>query len=291
MLKKIWLYPVILTGCIFAGVNDKAVFRIDMIPSTVAVDSMVIDTQLNRNFEVAVWVDSVKDLKSFSVRLKIVGDKYTYVSCSKDGHSRKNILDGGMFFDDNQSDKIEFIGSLQDSASSKTSGLLGMFVFTSKLNWNESVAIEFFDATLYALNGDEDAFTSPSAHLISGTYKVEQQTNVVCNNTPQSRNDRFFARHDNGSGAGSRVCFFYTRGCAANGLIGIYTMNGKRIYEMFFTLPQLSNHTSPALIAQWDLSSNNGNSVAPGTYLAFLSVKENASSAKRYAIKIDITRH
>lgn len=173
MLKKVCLYLIFAITGIIAGVNEKAVFYMDMIPTTVEVESTYVDTLLNQNFEVAVWVDSVVDLKSFSVRLKVVSDKYTYFDCSEDGHGRKNILDGGMFFNDDQGDKIELVGSLQDSASSLTSGLLGFFTFTSKLTWGESVAIEFFDASLVALNTDEDVFTSPLPSLHAGTYSIK----------------------------------------------------------------------------------------------------------------------
>ena len=173
MFKKACLYLVLVTTVIFAGVNEKAVFYMDMIPTTAEVESTYVDTLLNQNFEVAVWVDSVVDLKSFSVRLKVDSNKYTYVSCSEDGHGLKNILDGGMFFNDNQGDKIELVGSLQDSASSQTSGLLGFFTFTSKVTWGESVAIEFFDASLVALNTDEDVFISPLPSLHAGTYSIK----------------------------------------------------------------------------------------------------------------------
>ena len=173
MLRKVCLCLVFIITGIFAGVNENAVFYVDMISTTMEVESTYVDTLLNQNFEVAVWIDSVVDLKSFSVRLKVDSSKYTYVSCSEDGHGRKNILDGGIFFNDNQGDKIELVGSLQDSASSQTSGLLGFFTFTSKLVWGESVSIEFFDASLIALNSDEDAFTSPLPSLHVGTYSIK----------------------------------------------------------------------------------------------------------------------
>ena len=186
MLKRICLYLIFAITSIIAGVNEKAVFHIDMIPTTVEVESTYVDTLLNQNFEVAVWVDSVVDLKSFSVRLKIVSDKYTYFDCSEDGHGRKNILDGGIFFSDDQGDKIELVGSLQDSASPATSGLIGFFTFTSKLTWGESVSIEFFDATLVALNSDEDVFISPLPSMVSGTYSIKQlpQCTITVIQTP-----------------------------------------------------------------------------------------------------------
>lgn len=186
MLKRICLYLLFALTSIIAGVNEKAVFYMDMVPTTVEVESTYVDTLLNQNFEVAVWVDSVVDLKSFSIRLKIVSDKYTYFNCSEDGHGIKNILDGGIFFNDDQGDKIELVGSLQDSASSQTSGLLGFFTFTSKLTWGESIAIEFFDAKLIALNTDEDAFTSPLPSMIAGIYKIKQlpQCTITVIQTP-----------------------------------------------------------------------------------------------------------
>ena len=96
----------------------------------------------------AVWVTGVSNLNAYSVRVKIVPTKYSPDGVVEKISGRDNILEfsGGpepLFIENIESDKIEIAGSIGSTTPTEnTSGILGVFTFTSLLAWNESIDIE-----------------------------------------------------------------------------------------------------------------------------------------------------
>ena len=174
MFKKI--LPVIFYSffLVVAGDNAGAEFFVDMVPSSGSVEDSYYDTETGQQFQVAVFVTGVSDLNAFSVRLKIVSGDYSADGADKDITGRTNILElggaTGLFFDNIETDKIEFVGSIGSStASPSDTGLLGVFTLTSELDYNESVAIEIYDAVLTSTGGDVDEFTEADVVFTSGS--------------------------------------------------------------------------------------------------------------------------
>jgi uncharacterized repeat protein (TIGR02543 family) len=138
---------------------------------------------------VAVYVTNVTNLNAFSVRLKIVSNKYSADSVKEEISGRTNILKfatgaNALFIKSIESDKIEIAGTIGTSkATPETEGLLGVFYFTSKLGWNDSVDIEIYDAVLTSITGggDEDIFPVGSGSFHKGTYSVIQPHTVTFN--------------------------------------------------------------------------------------------------------------
>jgi hypothetical protein len=152
-----------------------------------------------------------------------------------------------------------------------TSGLLGLFTFTAKLNWGDSVFIEFFDATLYALNGDEDAFTSPSTNLKAGIYKIKPQTSVLLDSKCNKNSQRFFTQVSF-RGMHKSVSFFYSGPEKGNGTIAIYDLLGKEIKEISFAYNKEKDELKPALIGHWNLRNSFNEPVSSGCYLIVCSI-------------------
>lgn len=172
MIRKILTVMSVGASLLFGGVNSTALFHVDMVATSESVENIQNTSELNQEFSVAIWVENVVNVKSFSVRLKIDNSKLEYISSAEDISGRKNIIDGGMFFDDENAGLIEYVGSIQGDGSTSTSGLLGVITFKSKLGMDEQAVIEFYDATLSDDENILDEFTSPLGAFNKGFYSV-----------------------------------------------------------------------------------------------------------------------
>ena len=61
--------------------------------------------------------------------------------------------------------------------------------------------------------------------------------------------------------------------------------------KYIFTLPKVIDNQNPSLVGQWDLKNENGRRVAPGTYLAVLTVAGDNGRKERCVIKIGVKEY
>ncbi len=175
-LKKFVFIVFILLnigGNVFAGPNDSAIIRVDMIASTEEIEDSYSTSLVGENFSIALWIERVKDLKSFTVKLKIDSKKVTYNSCVEDSFSRINILKidsaNTLFTPSIQGNTITLTGSvLFGQIPTSQSGLLGIINFKSNLKLGESYKIEVSSAKLTDVFMVKDVVSS----FFSGLYSV-----------------------------------------------------------------------------------------------------------------------
>lgn len=174
---KIIFFFIMFLSVAQSAENSNASFYVDMIPTTGEVENAYKDSTLNQDVTVAIRVNDFVKIKSFSVCIKYDTLKLEYIESTESTLTEKNVIDGGIFFDYEDGNIIEYVGSHQGGGSSNgNAGLMAVITFKSKLNANENTLIELVDASIISEDNEVDNFESISKSLNNGIYYIANNT-------------------------------------------------------------------------------------------------------------------
>ena len=236
-----------VAAVVSAGPNSSAIISIDMVHSTVPVDPVFTDSDTGRQFTIAVFASNVVSLNAFSIRLTIDTAKISFLSAALADPSRTNILSGGVaqYGVVNTQTVVELFASTGTAfEASATAGLLGIFVFKSKLQLGDSASISFRDITLSCGNDrGEDLFTAPDSRLAGGIYRVPAIALGTASLIPKNRENHPIRAHMNNSAVSIDLgsCSF---GIEQPVLVSLYGIDG-RLFVRQSVSPHLSGLKVP----------------------------------------------
>ncbi len=166
---------VVFSISISAGLNTKAVISLDLNPSTPAIDTILITTKDSAAFSAAIRIDSIVNLKGYSIKFNIDTTKMRFSSFVLSDISNTNILGSNpVSFEDNTEASIEIVAA-SSSPVTASGGYLGTISFKSLIKAGQSIVVSISSAEITDKNNSLDLVSS----LKGVTFKVEPVTKAL----------------------------------------------------------------------------------------------------------------
>jgi hypothetical protein len=174
--------PIITIICIAvfsisisAGLNPKAVISLDLNPSTTAIDTILTTAKDSAAFTVAIRIDSIANLKGYSIKFNIDTIKMRFSDFALSDISNTNILGSSPInFTDNTEVSIEIVAA-SSSPVTASGGYLGTISFKSLIKAGQSIVVSISSAEIIDKNNSLDLVSN----LKGVTFKVEPVTKTL----------------------------------------------------------------------------------------------------------------